>query len=202
MKLSFLITILALFSFTNCKSKDQSGTNNSDPIIEASPGSESSLFSKGGRGDMVNELYNELVNKSEQLKSLDSRINNINQQIEDSTKAFKDFNANNERYYSSASGRLRIIKDSIIRQQILDLIKTSQLAYGDQIKTHKDLLYNVDSNSISIQDLHELLKVMITIPIIHDYQKRNLPSAIPIQKINQELERLKKSVDSSIQKNK
>lgn len=149
---------------------------------------------------MIEELYQGQLEKSGQLKRLHDRIVNIHDQIEDSTDRFDDFDNNNTRYYSSAQSKIRGLKDSVIRQTLIELIKNSESVYGQKIAGHKKLMHLADSTKTTITDLHEMYKIVSTLSLIHSYQKDELPSITPLNGLNKELNKIKSSLDSAIKK--
>lgn len=194
------LTILVLLIFSTCSFQDKSGNQDINPVVVAAENNNSRLFSKGGRADMIEELYQGQLEKSGQLKRLHDRIINIHGQIEDSTDRFDDFDNNNTRYYSSAKSKISGIKDSIIRQTLIELIKNSDSVYRQKIARHKELMHLADSTRTTINDLHEMYKIVSTLSTIHSYQKDELPSIEPLNGLNKDLNKIKSSLDSAIKK--
>ena len=149
----------------------------------------SEILSKRGYDDLVESLYSELLDKNQDLKNLENKIQELNQSKNDSTKSFDNFNTKSINYYSAANRRIDQLNDSLLRIKMRTLISSSLTKYKSSITTHETLLKTIDAGGITISDLHTTLKITETLPLIEKYQHNNLPSTKPlegfIQKQNQ-----------------
>ena len=101
----------------------------------------------------------------------------------DSTEQFSDFDSKNTQYYESAGQHLASIKDSVLRQVIKDKIENSLVAYSKQTTYHNNLLSILEKRQLSLSDLHTLLKLNRTLPVIEKYQQQNLPRITQLEGI-------------------
>ena len=159
-----------------------------------------SIITKRGGNDLVESLYSELVSKNVDLKKLEDKIDELNENKRDSTNTFKKYNQKNIEYYSSANGHVNRIEDSILRKKIKKLIDESNTNYKSSIINHDDLMKIIEARNMTINDLHNVLKIVKTLPIISKYQKDNLPSVKPLERVIQSEDRIIKLQDTLINK--
>ncbi len=151
---------------------------------EALETKESSYLSKRYSGDLVDELFEERVEKSKDLKEMEEMRKAINNDRLDSIERFDKYDQKSIHYYSSATRHVDRIGDSLLKNRILNLITQSKDEYSSAIRAHKNILRNIDSNGKSVNDLHEALQVALTLEDIQLYQKKNLPSTKPLETIS------------------
>ena len=135
----------------------------------------SSLFYKRGSNDLLNELYQGLVNENQNLKDIEKLLEGNNTEKIDILDKYSVFDSKNESYYTSAHSQCMEIKDSVLRKKILSVIKLSSDQYKDRTSHLTAMIRNIESKNISIQDYHTAMKVMVTMPLIENYQHENLP---------------------------
>lgn len=135
------------------------------------------IVSKGrGSDDLLENLYNELVSKDVELKRLEVKIDDVNRSKNDSTASFNRFNGKVLSYFRSADIHVSAIEDSILREKMKLLIAGHLTKYNSRIAKHSELLKTLAINEISISDLHSVLKIVRTLPVIEKYQQDNLPT--------------------------
>lgn len=167
-KILLLIIIIPLFS---CK-RETVETENKKEVPEAL---KDKSYSRGSsRGNLVEELYEDLVSKSSELQKLETEIENF--ETGEVQKEFFNYNSKSENYYSSATYQAREIKDSITRKKILALIEKSNNQYFEKSKELNDLFETVNDKQKTIEDYHTVLKIVLTLPMITKYQNENLPT--------------------------
>ena len=170
----FISTILVL-TFTSCdNTRTQDKPKQETPKALEDKSSSYELVSKRGYDDLVESLYNELVTKDIDLKKLEDKIDELNKSKNDTTELFDKYNGKNQSYFSSADRHVVDIKDSLLRNK-MRIIVTNQLSkYNSRIGKHNELLKIIDAKQMTISDLHNVLKIVRTLPLIDKYQKDNL----------------------------
>ena len=193
-----LTTILLFLSIYSCSPQktEPSPQQETPKALTEDKKSDFSLRSKSRPEDLVDEIYQEEVDKSVFLKNLEKKIADIPDDKRDSTQSFEEFDSKNTSYYHSATEKANSISDSLLKKKMLEIIANSKSAYERQIAEMKTMLKDLDQKSVSLEDYHTILKLKLTIPIIQKYQKTNQPSNNPLQKISKEYDRLIKTTDS------
>lgn len=131
--------------------------------------------------DLVESLYNELVEKNEDLKTLEKRLQAVNESKRDSTASFDGFNNKSGNYYASANRHMEGLGDSLLKTRMRMLIAASLSGYNGMIARHDTLRKIIEAQGLALTDLHTVLKITRTLPLIEKYQRNNLPPIKPME---------------------
>ncbi len=190
---------IIVFALLSCnQKKTQESLAPETPIaLQQNASSEYSLLSKrSGREDLVESLYAELVNKTPELKDIEKQIIFLNEARTDSLEGFSNFNQKNKDYYDNAVQHSATINDSVLSNRIKLMISNSQSKYSNQVGGHKSLISLLDSKAIRLQDMHVLLKIVKTLPLIEKFQKDKIPDKKPIEKTINEYDKTIKKIET------
>jgi hypothetical protein len=158
------------------------------------------ITSKRGKPDLVESLYDELVEKSPELNALEINLRNLHSSRFDSTMDYDKFNEKNLSFYGSAENHLEQISDSTLKEKIKKILALSIEKYHSDTAEHENILKSIESKNLTLNDLHILLKIVRTLPIMEKYQKENLPQTAPLEGFEKRLDETIKSVDSLVKK--
>ncbi|OXA76031.1 hypothetical protein SAMN05444397_101484 [Flavobacterium aquidurense] len=185
------IAILSLILLISCRENETSRRSNEEPKAFEETSIEIGRFRKGG--DLVDDLYQELVDKSPELKALENELSEINPR--DTTNLFYTYDQKSDDYYNSVESHISGIRDSVMKQKMINLIKKSQDKYVTQKADIENLVNTINKKRSEITNYHTALKIILTIPLIEQYQKQHLPNKSPFEKViekeNQLLEKTK-----------
>ncbi|QBZ98252.1 hypothetical protein [Flavobacterium sangjuense] len=184
-KLLLLLTVITLFS---CKNERAEAPNKKE-IPEALK--EKVSFRSGSRGNLVEELYQELVLNTPELQQLESDIDNLD--TRETLDGYYSYNRKSIDFYASARNQAELIKDSITRKKILAFIQKSNNAYFEKSKELDKLSKTIIDKEASIEDSHAILKIILTTSIIVKYQNENVPK-------KKELENMIKREDNLVKR--
>ena len=99
MKTLIIISTLFFFSIASCDNRKTQDRQKDDTPKELEDKSLSSdIISKRSNGDLVEELYSDLVDKTPELKQLENKIDGLSRSEPDSTKSFDNYNSKNQSY--------------------------------------------------------------------------------------------------------
>lgn len=150
------------------------------------------IISKRSSNDLVESLYNELLTKDTDLKKIEDKIDQVNKSKSDSTGSFDKFNARNESYFMAADKYISQINDSLLKDKMKLLITNNVAKYHSSITSHRELLTIIAAKSLTISDLHNVLKIVKTLPLIEKYQSDHLRNKNSLEGyINQQDETIK-----------
>ena len=158
------------------------------------------IVSKRGSDDLVESLYNEFADKTPELKRLDDMIDNLTKSKNDSTELFDNYNSKNQLYFQSANRHVEVIKDSLLRDKMKRLIALSLTTYNASILQHNNIINSIETKSLTLADLHTVLKIARTLPIIERYQSENLPITKPLEGFSKQLDEAIKYADTITKK--
>jgi len=175
--------ITAIFSFTllaSCNNppkadKPQQPPRETPEALKNESGELDISSYKRGSGNLVDELYQELVDKTPDLKKLEDQLNDNPRASNQITEKFTDYNTKSTNYYNAAKQKAHAISDTILRQQVLAFIESSNNQYINKTKELNALCAQISDNNTSLYDHHLMLKIFLTLPLIQDYQNNNLP---------------------------
>ena len=155
-------------------------------------------FTKRGAGNLVSEIYAEQVEGVPSLKELENSIDNLNEITPDSLNIFNRYNQKNRAYYADATDMLHEIKDSVLRIKIQEIVTKSLNNYNSKIAGHAALIASVDLKKMALNDLHNALKLVKSLPVIEQFQQQNLPSKNGILKVIADYNKTIKTTDSLV----
>ena len=102
----------------------------------------------------------------------------------------------NQLYYTAANTHAKEIKDSLLQEKIRRLISVSQAGYDSKILQHTALLNGIEERVTTLNDLHEVLKIIQTLPLIEKDQNNNLPATKPLERFIKNIDRTLKTADT------
>ncbi len=194
--LSIFIMILIISCNGNNSMNEKSEVQNPDALQDNSSLKRLTKLD----GNLVDELYQELVEKKSELKSLETELNEFESKPNETQNIFYNYNRKSEQYYGSAFGLANRINDSLVKHKILDIIKRSSENYNRKSKEIDEIVTEISIGQNSIQDSHNILKLILTIPIIEKFQTENLPKKEKFQQTIIEQKKLKENIFSKIPK--
>jgi hypothetical protein len=146
-------------------------------------------YSRSGT-DLVEELYLELAVKSPALKKLEEELDANNNKLNDVNDLFNKYNNKSVSYYNSAGNMANSITDSLLRKKMASIIQTSKAGYSKKTAELNNLLDIIASNRASLNDIHSVLKIVLTMPEIEKYQSDKLPGDKEFKDLIREQEKL------------
>jgi len=182
MRTSIILSTVLILAIASCDSPDtREQQQPTTPKALDDKSSSYDIISKKRGSDLLESLYSELVSKNADLKLLENKLDTLDASQNDSANVFYKFNNKNEAYYNAASRHVEGIKDSVLRDKIKVLVSGSLKKYQGLTAGHNELLKTIDTQNLTLADLHTVLKVVRTLPLIEKYQQDNLPSTKPLK---------------------
>ena len=188
------LLFLTLVSCDNPRTRDREKQETPKALEDKSSSLDISI--KRSDGDIVETLYTELTDKTPELKQLENKIEDLSKSETDSAKSFDNYNLKNQSYYNSTNRYIEQIKDSLLRGKIKALIANSLKNYNSSTSQHNVLLKSIETKNLTLSDLHTILKITKTLPIIEKFQKENLPTTKSLNGYLRQLERTIKYADT------
>lgn len=148
-----------------------------------------------GKGDLVEKLYNELLENSERLKNIELQTDLIRKERYEVEGRFEKYNSNSTIYYSQAKDKISNIRDSTLKKELARILEKSEQYYQQSIAEWKALLEQANSKAAEMEDRILAMKIMLTLPILENYQKKQLPEASQMLEILQRQKELIKEIE-------
>lgn len=186
---------LSLLSCRENKPQKQPAIENAVDNAESSISSiAKSGYSRGG--NLVQNIYDELLKNDKALQDLDKRITDTNSETNTVISEYTNIIDKSENYYHDAKNLSGSITDSAAKNEIEKEIQNSADKYNLKNQAIRDLIKKTKANQSKIYDQYTIFKIRKTLPEIEKYQNAhplktdNLDQFI--KKQNQLLEELKK----------
>ena len=146
--------------------------------------------------NLAEELYQELVEKDEELKKLESDISALEPRANELVGGFNAYQSKSNSYYEGANYHTRTISDSALKNRIDALLSKSQARSSMKAASLNALMKEMTLRNGTLKDHHTVLKIVLTLPIIEKYQNQNLPSQVPFKNFIKTQEVIIKKTDS------
>ncbi|WP_126650676.1 hypothetical protein [Chryseobacterium aureum] len=197
-KILFVTTLVV--SVLSCRENKPRQSPTVENAVDNAESSVSSSIKKNtrysGDGNLVNEIYQELLKNNKALQDLDNRIENIQKETDAVLSEYDDIMGKSQTYYNDATALSNSITDSITKRQIENEIKASSDKYDQKTQTIRDLISKIKANRAILYNEYTVFKIRKTLPEIEKYQNAHPLKTDPlnqfINKQNTLLEELKK----------
>lgn len=192
MKATFSPILALVFLFTGCNTRPhEEATTNAPATPEALQDDYKTISSYTKReANLLQQLYDELVAKDTTLNGLENNIRELPDHAAKAIKEYDQFNRKTHTYYQSANSYIEGISDSVLRDKLKRVIKESLAQYDVKTGHHKALLERIDSQKTTLRDLHTVLMITRTLPIIEKYETDHLPPAKTLEELHKEYEQI------------
>jgi hypothetical protein len=191
MKSLSAIPVLLLFIVCSCSARKRQ----QPAILEGKKIDVSSIYKKKG-ADLVEALYAELLTHSNELKKLEEEIKAIKSGLPDSLESFVAYHEKSVQYYELAEKKANSITDSVLKQSLLDFIRRSRQNYRDSIDIHIGIDSLLKKRAATLDNLHQALKLMSTLPVIEEFQQSNRPDTFDAADLTRRLDAVIAKLDS------
>ncbi|MCD9615613.1 hypothetical protein [Chryseobacterium gleum] len=167
-----LLALTLILSLLSCTEN-----NRQAPIVDnAVDNAESSVSSSikkntySREGNLVHEIYQELIKNDKALQDLDKRIAVISKETEDAITEYDDVIQKSETYYNDAMALSNSVTDSVTKKQIEKEIKASSEKYDIKTQTIRNLITKIKTNRTTVHDQYLIFKIRKTLPEIEKFQ--------------------------------
>ncbi len=135
-----------------------------------------SKYSSRYNSNIIEKLYEEALDKNEHLKNLHKKINLIkNDSLDLKAKPYKNYSKTNNNYFENAYNYSSNIKDSITKKLMIDVFKRLESNYRKSVSKHENKMIELDKKASILNDQLILMKLVLTEPMMSNYQRNELP---------------------------
>ncbi|WP_288437822.1 hypothetical protein [uncultured Chryseobacterium sp.] len=121
-------------------------------------------------GNLVHEIYHELIKNDKALQDLEVRIENTFKETEDVLSEYMNVIDKSETYYNDAKALTNSLTDSAAKKEIENALKLSSEKYHLKTQTTRDLIKKIKANKIALYEQQMVFKIKKTLPEIEKYQ--------------------------------
>jgi hypothetical protein len=189
--------LASIFIITGCGQKDtrKDDTPGDSKILQ---GKSTEISYTRSKGNLAEQLFDELKSSSPQLKDLDDGIGSLSGRAEEQQDEFEKYENKPVSYYAAANNLAATISDSLLRNRIIELIASGKKNYEKNSAPIKNLLSQIAQNRLSLNDGYTAVKIVMTLPVIEKYQKDNLPEPDAYRLLLHDQERVLQELDSMV----
>jgi hypothetical protein len=141
----------------------------------------------GGYKDLVEELYAQAVKQDKNLESIEDGIQKFYKKKSEALEKYNSFSSYNNRYYTDAKSNAATIADAATKQKANDMISKSEATYKAKLSDWQNTITALNTSEKEMNDLHTLLQIKITIPMIEKYQSTDFPDNARLKEANDDL---------------
>ena len=196
---AYILVITSILSCNDTKKNDvdfqQKIISETPKVLEENKDYNLTSFSKRYDSDIILKLYDEAIKKSLKLENLNAKITNMSQVKHDSLAEYSAYSRTNNDYWLVANRYINQLQDSILKKSTLEIFKNIERKYETKISNYKQKLIIINEKTISLNDQLIILKLIITEPMIRNYQINETPDIQKLENIINEYDKLLKETE-------
>lgn len=168
-----------IFLFSSCRHREEKPplqNPNTPKALQDNKESNMDIIYKSRSGDLIDEIYNDLLEKRPDLKKLEQNIAAYNTMEPDSLTRYSKYNKKSILYYQAAGMQINTITDSVLKKQMQEVIMASRSQYVKKIAFINKMITDLGKADTSLNNYHAVLKLLVTLPVMEQFQKDELPN--------------------------
>lgn len=146
--------------------------------------------------DIINQLYEEALEKDAALKALNDKIVTMSSVKNDSLRAFNNYVVQNKKYWEDAKSHIEQIQDEALKASTTKVFEDLEKAFYNKITAHENAKSTIQQKTKILQDKFLVMKLMITHAMINNYQNNELPDINSIKGLIKEYDKLIKEAEA------
>jgi hypothetical protein len=160
-------------------------------LFEKQESSVSSFSKYNSRGDnLIENLFEEAREKDPHLDQLVKNIEEFDSYAYQQLIKMDQYSKNNEKYWKSVAYHISQIKDSVLQKQMQSSFNTLENQFQKQSQDIKHAQELLDQKTVAMKDQLVIMKLMVTQPMMYQYQKQEKPSVKVFDKVIYHLDSL------------
>lgn len=152
----------------------------------------SSRFSS--RNNVIDELYEEVLEKDPELEKLELQIEGVSNIHEDGTKEYEAYLSNHLRFIHDAKRFLQYMEDSTLEANTLKLLENFHQNFESKAENLAEKSGALDSLVTEILDHQRSLKFMVALSSMTEYEQEYLPKTEPLIEAETKLKEIEKDI--------
>ncbi|MFY0696643.1 MAG: hypothetical protein JXR11_02200 [Balneola sp.] len=176
------LLLLVLFSCSDVEVKNDQEQQKKE-LPKALDGGDILDYSSYRRVSLINQIYEDLLSENQELRDLEKKLEDLSDNKLEIVAEFRSFFETNDLYYQEGLNLVNEISNDLLSQQADSLLVASQLKYSKKITLATSLMDEIDTLSVQINDYRILLKLIVTLPHIEEFQNQKHPSNSLLKKL-------------------
>jgi len=168
-----------------------SNTNDSEVLNkEPEPDLNYNSFSNRINSDILQELFDEEVNKTPELQNLVEQIKDMEQLKKDSLADYDGFVQNNSKYITAANDYIDQISDTVLKKDMKKTFSDFETSYEKKVISSKNAMSAINNKTIELNNQLMVLKLLVTKSVMQEYQAKHLPDMRQMNRIQDKYDSL------------
>ncbi len=134
-------------------------------------------YSKRSGYSIIDKLFSEAQDKDPNLKALVKEINGMDDAVNDSLAGLKSYTSNMDMYWASVTSHINQISDTLYQKELRDIFGALEKSYSKSMELHNEKEKEIDARKRMLQDTELIMKLVVTEPMMHNYQQNERPNA-------------------------
>lgn len=176
------LLLLGLFSCSDVEVKNDQEQQKKE-LPKALDGGDILDYSSYRRVSLINQIYEDLLSENQELRDLEKKLEDLSDNKLEIVAEFRSFFETNDLYYQEGLNLVNEISNDLLSQQADSLLVASQLKYSKKITLATSFMDEIDTLSVQINDYRILLKLIVTLPHIEEFQNQKHPSNSLLKKL-------------------
>lgn len=191
MNYPYCIILIITVLFTSCSNEENKVVNeNETPETLIESNNNYSLSSYGRRGNIIHQLFNEALEKDQKLKRVYSSISTCEEIIQDSIADYNEYSRINKNYWNDLEQYSNQLNDTILKEQMKSVIQVLKDKHYTRTSSIDSIHKQIEFNEKLLEDQVIVMKILVTNPMMSNYQSNELPDRKPLESINMGLDSL------------
>jgi len=177
-----LSLLLVMVSCSDNKNEEPVDNENETPEIlqdDNKGASESTWISKSTRSydkNLIEKLFDEAMEKDAKLKELVENIKLMNSIKYDSLDGYNSYVSTNSDYWSNVDSYVQRLSDSTLKESTMNYFSKLEANYRESMTEFDKKIEILDKRTINLSDQLILMQLMVTQPMMYNYQVNEKPS--------------------------
>ena len=184
-----LIPVSLLLYLTSCggePQKLQTSANTDDSEVlskEFDVDPDYNSMSNRFNSDLVQELFDEEVNKTPELQNLVEQVRDLEQMKKDSLEDYNGFVQNNSKYITAANDYIDQISDTVLKKDMKKAFADFESSYEKMVVPSRTAMNTINNKTIELNNHLVVLKLLVTKSVMQKYRMKHLPDVHQMSKI-------------------
>lgn len=173
--LSLILVTVSLSACHNNRDKIEIKNPNTPQALQGGDNASSLSIYRSRADDLIEEIYNELLEKRPDLKKLEADIAAYNTMEGDSLGKYDRYERQSAAYYNQANNKIKQITDSTLKKEMQQIIAKSSSRYNKKMAAINSQLNVLGKNDSTLNNYHIALKLLVTLPLMEQFQNDEFP---------------------------
>jgi hypothetical protein len=142
----------------------------------------------GGKEDMVEIVYSDVVSNNQNLKQLERDLDGIEHNYAELQSRYNVYKNYSISYYEAARQKAKAISDTSLKNRMLQQISESEVRFNTRNALLNKLMEQLRQKEITLDDYHLAVKLVMTLPEMERRQDKDRPATKDFEELKNRME--------------